>query len=325
MAAITAFRKIQIGREATAGTKVAATQKLYGELTAEVEKILHMPNDERGSLARYHRTTVVGENINVALKGDLTFFIAPYLFENAIKTVADPADGGEGDYTRTYAPGLTAANTPKTFTLEYGNDTQEHEIEYVVTRSLEISGEADGPLQFSADMFGRNRAGSSFSSLSDIAVETAVFNKTKLCIEAAGGVPGTTEKTLILHGFTWKLKTGFVPSKRGGDALFFNALNQEKIELAVDLILTDSSDAETLRSSYEAGTAHVFQLETTGSLIGGAVYNKLTLDFAGVITKFGTLEEREGGDVVGVTVEAQYDATYTKLFENTVINEDALL
>lgn len=48
---------------------------------------------------------------------------------------------------------------------------------------------------------------------------------------------------------------------------------------------------------------------------------KLTLDFCGIYTDWATLSEREGEDIVEVTMSTQLGTNYTKLFEAVVVNK----
>ena len=323
---ITALRKIQIGRESSQGTAVAATKRLLGKLTMEDVLALHRPDEERASLADIHRTVLAGEDVSLSFEGDATFEHLNYLLENSILTVSDPADGGDGDYTRDYDPNLTTANTIKTFTVEYGDDVQAWEAEFVATRNLEISGAMDQPWIVKADMFGRNMGETTFTgALTDDTVESILTNKTVLSIDAIGGSIGTTAKASTLISFSWKLETGWNPRKHGGANLYFDTLGEKKMKLVVDMVIEFNSGVNTEMGFFRAGTPRLFQLLSTGSLIGGATYNTATLEWCGVYTKFSPLQEQEGADIVSVTIEGEYDATWAKYLRAEVVSSVATL
>ena len=464
--AIEALRQIQIGQEATAGTKVPATAKLLGKLTMAEDVRLHRPDEERGSFADAWRTVLVGEGVALGFEGNLTYEQLPYLLAMAInnkvngdtaapmgvkynnsgiytslantfdansatfETIADfmaaqdyiyvrsaskfraikvdvtapvnavasvvtchvsdgaagwlactlvkdgtavagasmaqdgvieftphaswlsdtvNADAGfwlrltwSGNWTVsvkiaeiytialvtlwTYAPNLSAANTPQSYTIEYGDDVQEHEVEYVAARGLEMNAGIDAPITMKADLFGRNLAASTFTgALANPTVETAVSNKTRLYIDAISGAIGSTEKASTLISWGWKLAAGFAPVVHGSANLYFDALAQKKIKLTVDMTIVFNTGTEAERLFYVAGTRRLFRLKNTGALIAGSDYKGLTLDFAGVYTRWSTLQSRDGEDTVAVTVESEYDPTYAKLFEVVVQNTVAVL
>ncbi len=460
---ISALKRIQVGREATAGTKVAATAKLMGTLTLEELMVLHRPDEERGSLADRHRTVLVGESVEAKFEGDLTFeqimwWLAAGIENNWYGDTANPTgakhndnglftnltnafDGSSGtsvtivtftaaqDYIQirsaskfravrvdlgatvnavastitvtcsdgasgwlactlvrdgtlsggasmaqdgvieftphaswlsdtvdgdagfwiriawsgnwtasvvindfytipfvtvwTYEPSLTAANTPQSLTVEYGDNTQEHEAEYMIASDLEFSWAPDEPVKVAASLFGRNLAASTFTSLSDpTSLETAIGNKMRLYIDASGGTIGTTEKTSSIIDGSIKIETGFKPVKHGTANLFgMDGLGEGKKKISANLTVVFNSGVETERTMYAAGTRRLFRLQTIGSLISGSDYNKITFDFAGVYTKFSTLQDKDGETTVSLTIEGEYDSTWAKLFQIVVQNE----
>jgi hypothetical protein len=67
------------------------------------------------------------------------------------------------------------------------------------------------------------------------------------------------------------------------------------------------------------------RLQNIGSLISGSDYKKLTLDFCGIYTSFPPLSDRDGEEIVEITLQSQMGSTYTKLFEAAVVNAVAAL
>jgi len=456
-----ALRKIQFGRESTAGSKVAATAKIMGALTMEEKLTLHRPDEERGSLADVHRTLITGEDVDLSFEGDMTFEQVMYflnmgmlqklegdtstpseakednnsVFTDLTNAIDDStstyvtivgfvaaedkilvgsaskfraikidmgsvvnaetstvtvkcSDGASGwlactlvqdttlsggaslaqdgtiEFTPnaswatdtidsddeywvslefsanltsniritelytisetvvwTFEPSWTSANTPQSFTIEYGDDVQEHETEYCVARSIEISGAMDDVIKLKAEMFGRNFAADTYTSLSDpSSITPAAANKTTLAIDAIGGTIGNTPKSSTLVDFSWKFESGFIPSKHGGANSYFDLVAEKKKKLVVSATIVFNSGTEAQRLIWEAKTRQLFRIETTG-----ASPNKLTLDFAGVYTSWSSLEERDGEDVVKVTIEGEYDTTDTLYTTVVVTNEVASL
>jgi len=70
---LTGFRKIQIGKEDTPGTPVAATVQLLGALTMKEALALARPNEETGALTKATRSTVAGKQAELKFEGELTF------------------------------------------------------------------------------------------------------------------------------------------------------------------------------------------------------------------------------------------------------------
>jgi len=68
-----AFRKIQIGKEATRGTAVPATAKLIGTLGMKETPTIVRPEEDRGSLSKNYRSTLSSVLAEMAFEGDATF------------------------------------------------------------------------------------------------------------------------------------------------------------------------------------------------------------------------------------------------------------
>lgn len=116
----------QVGVEATPGTAVAATRRL-GSLTlapsitaeAEVNRPEGMKFGTTQTLNREWATVDVGgkptyEEVIIPLSGAITAATAVQVMDGATPT---------GAYEWTFAPDSSAADAPKTFTLERGQDT----------------------------------------------------------------------------------------------------------------------------------------------------------------------------------------------------------
>jgi len=314
-----AFRDVRCVPEAVAGTKIdTATARLFGKLSVPLGgPILHNPEDEIGSLARNQRTSVVGEEVNLSFEGDCTFEQLIYLLEMGI--IANGSPTGESPYTWEYKHTLTEASTPQTFTFQFGDDEAVYDLEYCVAKSLQISGKMNSPMTMKADIFGRNFEPTTWDpavgSLSDQTVEAMLGNKMRLYIDAAAGTIGTTEKATTIIAMDWKLETGYGPKMRGGANNYFAGLAQEKPKLTCDITAEFNSGIETEAGMWRAGTRRLFRVQVTGS---GT--KELTLDWSGVYTNFGELENENGVDVVKFTTELQLDTIFTDLFIAEVVN-----
>ena len=129
-----ALRKIQIGKETTHGTAVAATYALYGKMTMEEPRKLHMPTDEEvGALAAATRSEVVSVG-PVNIKWDQE----GVSYEQVLHALHMGVKGGitasqldtETAYSWTFSPSLTASPAPNSFTIEHGDNLQAFEAEY---------------------------------------------------------------------------------------------------------------------------------------------------------------------------------------------------
>lgn len=267
------FNKVQLGREATAGSPVAATTIWRGPFAdiadtrqrerAE-EQVGLFTNEERLYDTRLGATWAQAET-------ELTFEQLPHIFEAGIKTVT--ASGTAAPYTYTYAfPTGETLNTIKTYTIEAGNviaTGDVREMEYAFVSQFTISGVQGEAWKMSSTWMGRQvTPGVSFtSSLSLPAVEEAIFANTSLYIDASEGSFGGTQKSGVLQSFSVDVTTGIEGKFTGDGVLYFNAHAFRKPEITFNLAmqLEDSNLAETERDAFETKAIRLLQLVCTGS------------------------------------------------------------
>lgn len=316
---LNALRRVQVGLESTPGTSVAATSRLMGfSLGGNLnDRVVVQPMDQRASLAAHSRGYTTGYLWEDTLDGEATYEDIIYLLGWAIKGAITPSTVDTNAKKWLYTPSLTSANVPDTSTLEFGDDTQEYEAEYVFAKGLTISGAIDEPVKVSADVCGRQLSASSFTgSLTARTVEQILSQKFKLYMDDAGGTIGSTQKTLTL--IDWQFKTGahFIPKKHQDGNLYFSGYSE--VAMAPELQLTMELNANTtaIRGKYTAETVQLVRLIGTGSLIGAvSALKTLCIDGAYRITKFDKIGEKNGADVVAVSLVGEYDSTYAKVFE----------
>jgi hypothetical protein len=331
------FRKIQISNvEGTPGTAEAAVEPLYGTLTQVVsDEQWHNPDQDRGVLARNYETPfAVANEVELTLEGELYDRLAVYLFNNAIRGNVTPTQPDDSNQPNTYEWALeyaqTAANTPDatngidTFTLEYGDNVQAYEVEYLFTKELEITGAVGEPVTVSATMGGRQVTETTFtSSLTAQSAAYFPFNRAKFYVETdAYASIGSTQKTGLLRGFTWTFETMFTPLYAADGALYFTNLNEDKKFVNLEMTLyRDGTNSEALKDAYESQDTIYLRIELLGETemdSGQSNPPYIYLDGAFKITEWPEVEDEDGTAVVTVTAQSFYDATATKDFDVTI-------
>ena len=151
-----AFRRIQIGVESVRGSAVAATKKLIGTLTMTPEAIFHRPVDERNSLAEFFREIEVARRSSLRFEGDATYEQLIDFLSMSMKGSITPTTPGGGTDSRdwTFTPNLTTKNVQDSYTIEYGDDTQEFETKFSLVENLELAIAMNEAVVLRADMFG---------------------------------------------------------------------------------------------------------------------------------------------------------------------------
>ena len=317
-----ALRKIQIGEEGTKGGAVAATAALLGTLTMQDSPTIHRPVEERGTLAEFSRSLKVANLAELAVEGDATFEQILYLLHMGVLGNVTPSVVDTSARLWTFTPAMTAAGVFDSFTIEYGDDVQAWETEFCLAKSVEISGAMGEAMRMRGSIFGRKMTQTTFTaSLTPPTVESIPMQEAKLYIDAEDGTIGTTEKASTLIAFTYTINTGLAPKRYGDGSIDFTSYAETFKGVELKATFAFNSAAEVQRALFDGETLRLIRIKAEGSLAGAvSALRTLTLDVCGIYTGFTTLQERDGEDVVEITLSSQRGATYTKLFEVAVQN-----
>lgn len=287
--------KVQLGRESTAGTAVAATtvwRGAFAHLEDTRERVI--VDEQIGSFMQAERTYDAKLEAAWAQPPTvMTYEQVAHIFEAGIKT-ATPS--GTGPYVRTYdyPYGGTSTNTIKTYTIEAGNagvSEDVYEGEYAFVESFELSGTDGEAWNMSSNWICRQMTGASFTgSLTAPTVADCLFRHTKLYIDASGGTIGTTQITGTLMAASIRATTGLQVVPVGDGNLYFAAIKwaQPTIEFSLTLELEDSSVVADQRDAFRANSVQLYRLNITDST------NILNLDWAGKYDTVGPYQNDNG-------------------------------
>ncbi len=329
--------KVQAGLEGTPGTALAADHKWMANLLHPTvgDQQWIQPEEERGSLAGAFRAYFAQRMAELgSLVGDVTFEDLPIWAGMAIVGSVSPTQpdsaASPDTYIWTFAPSLTSANTPDTYTIEWGDDVQVWESEYAFATGLEISGSLGEAWKISMPIVGRQHTATTFTAaLSDRTVESVLTNISKLYMDDAGGTIGTTQITSAFRDFSWKLGDHFVPFFTADGQKYFTKFSEKKFgigspELDITMVV-DATTKTLITTKYAAGTGQLARIEGTGTNIEDAYDRYVHLDGAYLITGVDEIAEADGESVVTLHLAGQYDSTYAKLFEIAVMNKVSVL
>lgn len=323
------LRKIQLGRESSAGTPVPATTIWRGPaLMGMDERAMIMPEENVGISSL--TTRIYNPSLLASLtfpETEATFQQVQHIYESGIKTVTLTQDGTGSDYIGVYPLPYQDANTIKTYTIEGGDNKNVEEIEYCFTSEFTLSGRINEAIKMSHKMIGRQSTSSSFTgSLSIPTVNEMLFNKSKLYIDAVSGTIGTTQITNTWISFNLKVTTGFKAQPTGDGNLYFSFADFIGAKATLELDFLHNSTSAAQRVLWRAGTPRKIRIKTEGPALTtpGTTYSVLThiFDCAGVYTNFGPPdEESEGSNVSRATFECAYDGTAGLFAQFTTVNE----
>lgn len=318
-----ALRKLQFGPEVTPGTAVAATSIWRGTGSLEDTREVKFAPEDIGNIAGDDRTYVPKLGGALALESTpATFEQLPYIFNMGIKAVTSGVADGDG-YVYAFPLHTTTLNTPKTYTIQGGDDAGAEVMEYCLASDFTLEGGGGEALMMAANLFGRQVAPQAFTgALTLPTVEEILFGSGKLYIDAAGGTIGTTQKSNTLLKMSLKGKTGLAP-RWTVENLYFTGYRWAAPEILLDLTFYHDGTAIAEKAAQRAETPRLLRLEFLGSSLGdaGAFTNKtLRIDLAGKWEKFTKLDEDGGDDIVTGTFRARYNSTAALFASLTVVN-----
>jgi len=325
--------KVQIGREAAAGTAVAATEIWRGEAQIpEDQRTRVFVEEDLGLRDPYHRFYDAAYLAQLNMPSTpATFEQLVHIFEAGIDTIAGVQDGAGTDYVYAYQLNA-AANDPKLYTIEGGDNSDAVEMEYSFVTQFVLGGRVDEALKLeSATWIGRQVLDSTFTgSLTPIAVEEILFNEFQLYVDATGGTIGTTEKAGTLLGFRLTVETGWQPVRGADGNLYFNAIKNVGGTAELELSFEHDTTAVAERVVMRTGAVRLVRLKAEGTAVAtaGTTYSKKTfwIDFEGVWKpeSFRTLSDENGDNIVTGTLRHGRDIETDNVgVQLTVVNERA--
>lgn len=321
------YSVVQLGRESTPGTAVAATTIWRGPFGGpEDTRIRKIKDESVGTLvpAELAYDTQLGATLAMP-STELTFEQVTHLLEAGILT-ATPT--GSGPYTRAYSFPLDTARTIRAYTIEAGNvlaPADQMEMPYSFVSEMELSGKVEEAWMMSATWKGQRWVNAAITgALSVPAVEPALFGRTRFYVNDSGGSIGTTQVNAILIEATIKINTGiqFVPMGNGN--LYPTAHKYVKPEgtftLSYELEETGGVNFVAVeRSRWQSGLGRLIRLDVPGS----SANRNFRMDFFAIYDKFSAYENSDGNVSVKAEGHFGYSSTDSLFATITVINNVA--
>lgn len=270
---------LQLGKETTPGTRVAATRRLAPSLESNWTPDFMQNYHENRSVGRrnpisYASTmgTGLGLNFQTGSEG-ACWDELQWAFQFPSGATAT---GSSAPYTWAHGWGGTAAGNYVTFTAEYGDEVQEYEAGYVFATNLGLSAEVGGMTQLSATLVAQGPVKSTKTGSLNVAdaprIPTYLW-KMKYA-SAQSGLSGASYQTGMLKSFNGQWTTGLVAGKYlDGSANFTTAIETAAVAGTFDLLVSHSSAAVTEFYDNAASQTPIFvELTATGPTLGTANY-----------------------------------------------------
>jgi hypothetical protein len=327
-------RKVQLGRETTAGTAAAASTIWRGEATAiKDNREVTMVNEQVGVRVNTLRSYIPKLSAECSFANTpATYEQLPHILEAAIKTATATQDGAGSGYIYDYEVDNTANNTIKTYTIQTGDNEQARHMFYSFVESFTISGERGGAVTMEATWQGRDVANNAFTtSLTVPVVEELLAGSGLFYIDAVSGSFGGTAKTETLLKWSLSVTTGWKGKYTVGDGrrdFVFHYFDKDAFSVELTMTYEHNTSSVAEIAAFEAQTPRLFRIAIPGSaLTTTATYTTKTvlIDVAGKYTAFGELNAEDGNSIVEATVKGGYDPTEAHSLGILVVNQVSAL
>lgn len=330
MTVINDLLQLRIGKETTWGTAVAQTSKLMGIESVNFRPIKESQQikDVRGSMAPGYVTVPVRTYAEGVIQGVVSYEDLPYWFDGLLGTATPSAST---EFTYAYTAPLTAEPTISNWTMAYGDANVVSSVYGIAggtMTSLNISGEKEGLLRFTANLFGKFLATDTFDSAAE-ADRTVTFARgcdCKLYIDVSSDL-GTTEITNTGFDFSLDINSNRTPKFHLQDT------DGNCRPTGIKPARWDGS----LRLGLEVNTTSTPLIDaianvTTTSMVRGVRIvatngvNIITLNFNGVALEAPQLyNDKDGITSVDLMLAGQYEANLGNWFTASVVNTIATL
>ena len=310
------LRRIQIGREATMGTKVDASDTWRGTGTIEDITPVIFPDEDIGYLPATTRSYIPSKMAKLTMEETpATFQQFLHVCEAGIKTATSSADGGTTGYIYEYPFSSTAENTIKTYTIEGGDNIEEEEFGYGFVEHFSLSGVPGEAVMLSADWVGDQVSTGSFTSTATCSlptIEEILFSKGKLYIDDDSGTMGATQIESTLLEMNLDVITGWTPVTTADGNLYFTFIKNAGPELTLDLTLEHNATSLVEKDDWKIQQGKLIRLVFEGTAYtAGTSFSKETMriNLAGKFESFEKIGERDGNDILTGKFKVAYSPT----------------
>lgn len=311
------FQIANIGVESTPGTAVAATKRLTGLMVRPRPRV-----DIKKYRASGYKFAAINslnkEWVEWDLSGVITYTEIVYLLAGLINT-ATPT--GSVAKTWVFSPDSDGADTPKTYTVEWGDATRALEAAYGLVSALTMTFTRDG-----AELSGTMLSHALVDAIVLTGGVTPVALQPVMAPQVAVYLADTAANLDSAQALTRVVSAEWALSDRYSPAWFLNqSVNwpvhiEREPSLALKLKMEKDAAGMGLLTNMRAGTTKFMRIEAVGPVIDGPDTYLLEIDTACKVTGDPTFSDEEGVECVEWNMEGFHDATWGKATEITVVN-----
>jgi hypothetical protein len=321
----TIFQLVQLGMEVTStpGTAVAATKKLASlmiepQIKSEIQKY-------RGTGYKFPAiASMAKEWVEADLSGPITYTEIIYLLASIFGSTTPTA--GTTDQTWLFNIDPDGADTPQTYTVEWGDATRALEFSYGLVNSLTLSFSREG-CELSGTMLGSavTDAITMTAGTTDVALIPVIPTQVSVYVaDTVAGLSGASALTRVVS-VEWEMSDRFNPAYFLDGSTDWAAAVETEPTVNVKLKMEKDAAGMALLANMRAGSTKFVRVEALGGIVVGVIPYTLQVDTACKVTGEPTFSDEDGIQCIEWDMEAFYDPTWGTATAATVINAQATL
>jgi hypothetical protein len=326
----TVAQTVQIGKETTPGTGVAAGKRLQYvgfDLDPQIDTVEFRP---MGSKA-ISTVLPTKDFTNFSINGVGSYSELPYVLSSLLKDVT-PSTVDTTGKSWLYEPAFLTEDTKARYTIEQGSATRAGKATYGMVTSAEITFNRSEGVSITGSGVAQQYQDNIALTGSPTLIEEAPILPTHLnvYVNSSFATIGTTKLTRDFNA-VWRCGDTVSPVWPLNSA---NASYASDVELAPTTQMELTAEADTAGMAFltnvRAGSTTYIRIEALSTVLAGAAtaFYKVWIDFAGKVASVGGFDDSDGVKVVNWVIDAStadsaFSATaYQRI---TVVNKVAAL
>jgi hypothetical protein len=309
----TITRSVQIGKETTPGTGVAAgklLQYIGFSLAPNLEMNTFMPMGSKVASA----VTPGKDSSTIAIEGKGSYSEIVYLLNGLLKDVT-PSTVDTTGKSWLYEPLARTEETHARYTIEEGSSVRAGKATYAVFTDATITYNRTEGVSISGSGFAQQYQANITLTPTPTTIEEAIILPTHLNIYSNDtfGAIGTTKLTRDFNAeFSISGFSGPVWPINSANASYVSDVDLPP-EIACKLRCSADSQGEAFLTAARAGATKYIRLDATSTVLAGSAtaFYRLTIDFPAKVMEYPGFEDEDGLKVVDVGLAPVLDSTFS--------------
>ena len=319
------FEGVQIGKETTPGTAVAANKKLMAtsfEVGPAVDVAVFRPNGYKfNTIASLNTEMVEGD-----ISGQMSYTDLTYLMSSLV-SADTPATVGTTGKEWVFASDSDGPDAPVTFTVEQGSSVHAHSFANMQVTGLTLTFSVDG-CEVGGTIIGEALEDDITMTASPTEIELQPVMRTQVGVKVAfvsGGLGAASFLSRILS-IEWSLTDRFEPLWTLNQSTTYDVTLESEPTGEVTWLMEADDEGMALLDNMRAGDTVFIGIYAEGPVIGaGPATYELTIITAVKITDISPIRAEDNIIAVEYTGTFTHDADFGKAFTVTIINDLAAL